>query len=63
MKIIHVIAAAAVLSLPVAVVSAPAMAASAHNSQAGGLGDSTNAAAPSGMVKRQKQMKRRMKGM
>lgn len=63
MKIIHVLAAAAVLSLPVAVVSAPAMAASAHNSQAGSLGGTKNAAAPSGMVKRQKQMKRRMRAM
>ncbi|WP_237478230.1 hypothetical protein [Lichenibacterium dinghuense] len=63
MKIIHVIAAAAVLSLPVAVVSAPAMAASAHNSQLGAGGNTTNSAGPSGMVKRQKQMKRRMKGM
>ena len=63
MKIVHILAAAAVLSLPVAVVSAPAMAASAHNSQAGGLGGSTNASAPSGMHKRQVQMKKRMKGM
>ena len=63
MKIVKVAAAVGVLCLPLAAVSTPALAATAHNSQAGANGGTKNAAAPTGMVKRMKQSKRRMKAM
>jgi hypothetical protein len=49
MKSLTIAAALALLALPVAsitVASTPAIAASAHNSQAGSAGDSSNNAAP-----------------
>ena len=63
MKFVKIAAAVGVLCLPLAAVSTPVMAASAHNSQAGANGDTKNAAAPVGMTKRMKQMRKRMKGM
>ena len=59
MKIVKIVAAAAVLCLPLAAVSTPVMAATAHNSQLGAGGPTSDAAGPTGMVKRAKQMKRR----
>ena len=49
MKTLKIAAALSLLALPavsLAVVSTPANAASAHNSQAGANGDTTNASAP-----------------
>ncbi len=56
MKTVHLIAAVGVLCLPLAAVSTPVLAASAHNSQAGADGPSTNNDGPSGMTKRMRQM-------
>lgn len=63
MKILTVAAALGVLCLPLAAVSTPALAASAHNSQLGGMGDTRNNANPSGMHKRMKQMRNRARHM
>lgn len=43
MKLLKLAAAVTVLALPIASLPAPASAASAHNSQAGGFGQSQNA--------------------
>ncbi len=56
MKTVHLVVALGVLSLPLAAVSTPAFAATAHNSQAGAAGPTSNDDAPAGMTKRMKQM-------
>jgi hypothetical protein len=53
MKHLMIVAA---LCLPLTAVSAPVFAATAHNSQAGALGPTTNNEGPTGMTKRMKQM-------
>ncbi len=62
MKIVKTVAAVGVLCLPLATLSSPVQAASAHNSQAGANGDTSNNAAPTGMHNRAKKMKH-MKAM
>jgi hypothetical protein len=52
MKTLTIMAALGLLCLPVA----PALAATAHNSQAGALGPTTNDNGPTGMNTRKKQM-------
>ena len=46
MKTLKIVAALGILCLPLATLPAPAQAATAHNSQAGGNGNTTNADAP-----------------
>ncbi len=60
MKTLSIVAALGLLALPLTVASAPAFAASAHNSQAGAMGDTHNNAAPTG---RHMKMKKHMKRM
>ena len=61
MKTVHLIAAVGVICLPLAAVSTPVLAATAHNSQAGANGPTSNNDAPTGMTKRMKHMKRTKK--
>lgn len=46
MKFLHYVAVASILGLPLGYGAAPAAAATAHNSQAGANGSTTNAEAP-----------------
>ncbi len=60
MKPLAIVAALGLLCLPVA----PALAASAHNSQAGAMGSTGNNQGPTGMTMRRKQMSgKHMKNM
>ncbi len=61
MKIVKIAAAVGVLCLPLAALSSPVQAATAHNSQAGANGNTSNNDSPTGMHKR-KHMKH-MKAM
>lgn len=63
MKIVKIVAAVSVLCLPLAAVSTPVMAATAHNSQLGAGGPKSDAAGSTGMHKRYKQFRNRARGM
>lgn len=63
MKTIRIAAALSVLCLPLAALPVPAVAATAHNSQAGAMGSTSNSDKPTGMAMRKKQMMTRKKRM